>query len=85
MNSYNNRETFLNEIKVNDNEQRLIALKRKLDEGEIEVEELSKEDIEGLISIYDEEVKSIKEDTNKIRDRIKKELQELKRKSQKNN
>lgn len=77
--NYENRESFLNEIKVDDNKQRLFALKRKLDDGEIEVEDLSKKDIESLIELYDLEVKSIKDDTNKIRDRIKKELQELKK------
>ena len=77
--NYDNRGTFLNEIKIDSNTQRLFALKRKLDDCEIEVEDLSEKDIEDLIKLYDSEVKSIKDDTNKIRDRIKKELQELKK------
>ena len=77
--NYDNRGTFLNEIKIDSNTQRLFALKRKLDDCEIEVEDLSEKDIEDLIKLYDSEVKSIKDDTNKIKDRIKKELQELKR------
>ena len=74
-----NRESFLNEIKVDDNKQRLIALKRRLDDGEIEVEDLSKEDIESLIKLYDLEVKSIKDETNIIKNRIRKELDKLRK------
>ena len=74
-----NRETFLNEIKVDDNKQRLFALKRKLDDGEIEVEDLSKKDIERLIKLYDLEVKSIKDETNIIKNRIRKELDKLRK------
>ncbi len=77
--NYDNRETFLNEIKVDDNKQRLIALKRKLDDGEIEVEDLSKKDIESLIILYDLEVKSIKDETNIIKNRIRKELDKLRK------
>ena len=77
--NYDNRETFLNEIKVDDNKQRLFALKRKLDDGEIEVEDLSKEDIESLIKLYDLEVKSIKDETNIIKNRIRKELDKLRK------
>ena len=77
--NYDNRETFLNEIKVDDNKQRLFALKRKLDDGEIEVEDLSKKDIERLIKLYDLEVKSIKDETNIIKNRIRKELDKLRK------
>ena len=77
--NYENRESFLNEIKVDDNKQRLFALKRKLDDGEIEVEDLSEKDIGYLIKLYDLEVKSIKDETNIIKNRIRKELDKLRK------
>ena len=77
--NYENRESFLNEIKVDDNKQRLFALKRKLDDGEIEVEDLSEKDIGYLIKLYDLEVKSIKDETNIIKKRIRKELDKLRK------
>ena len=77
--NYDNRESFLNEIKVDDNKQRLFALKRKLDDGEIEVEDLSEKDIGYLIKLYDLEVKSIKDETNLIKNRIRKELDKLRK------
>lgn len=77
--NYENRDSFLNEIKVDNNKQRLFALKRKLDDGEIEVEDLSKKDIGYLIKLYDLEVKSIKDETNIIKKRIRKELDKLRK------
>ena len=80
MSNYNNQESFLEGLKVDSNKQRLIALKRNLDDGEIEIESLSKEDIRELIELYDEETDNIKAETNKTKERIKRELQKLKRK-----
>ena len=76
--SSNNPETFLNELRIDPNKQKLYALKQRLDDGEIKVETLSKEDIDELIKLYDSEVKSIKEETNQIKKKIKQELEELK-------
>ncbi|MBQ3409253.1 MAG: hypothetical protein IJH12_08640 [Clostridia bacterium] len=75
--SSNNSETFLNEIRIDPNKQRLYTLKRRLDDCEIEVEAISKEDVEELIKLYDSEVKSIRDETNKIKNKIKQELEQL--------
>lgn len=79
MNNCDNRKSFIDEIRVHDNKQRLIALKRKLDDDEIKVESLSKEDINQLIELYDAQIADIKAETIKIKGRIKAGLQELKR------
>lgn len=77
--SNNNHESFLEGLRIDKNKQRLFELKRKLDNEEIEIEDLSNEEAKGLIELYDLEVKSINSETNRIKDRIKKELTELRK------
>ncbi len=77
----NNRESFLDSIRVTQDEEliRLKELKRKYDDEEITEENISEEDAEKLIELYEIEIKNIKNETNNAKERMKKELAELKR------
>ena len=77
----NNRESFLESIKYSQDKEliRLMELKRKYDNEEITEEDISEEDAEKLLRLYEIEIENIKKDTNNAKERIKKELAELKR------
>ena len=67
LNSYQNQER-----------QRLFSLKRKYDQGLITEEEISEDDIDSIIELYEEETRRINENTKIRKIRIRKMLDELK-------
>ena len=76
----NNRKSFLNRIRIEQDKdkQRILVLKRKYDEGEISESDISEEDAKKILELYEEEIARIKDDTNKAKNRIRRMLNELK-------
>ena len=74
------KEKSLDYLKITEDEEtgRLKRLKNMYDSGEIEEEEISDEDIEKIVKLYEEETKLIKEDTERRKNHIAKMLKELK-------
>lgn len=66
-------------IKLDSNVKNIMLLKRLYDNGEISEEELSGEEINGIIKLYEKEIKTIEEDTNRRKVKIKKMLLELRK------
>ena len=60
----NNRESFLESIKYSQDKEliRLMELKRKYDNEEITEEDISEEDAEKLLRLYEIEIENIKKD-----------------------
>lgn len=75
-----NKESFLQSIRVEPDKERLrlLELKRKYDNGEILELDISEEDIMKIAGLYEEEINSIEAETNKAKIRIKRMLKELK-------
>ena len=75
-----NKNSFLESIKIKEDKEKLRLNKIKLqyENGEIDEEDLTEEDIEKLIKIYEEETKKLNEDTQRRKVRIRKMLNELK-------
>ena len=57
---------------------RLLELRDKWENGEVEVDDISDEDIDKIVKIYNEETKKIEEETQIIKQNISKMLKELK-------
>lgn len=57
---------------------RLLELRDKWENGEIEADDISDEDIDKIVEIYNEETKKIEEETQTIKQNISKMLKELK-------
>ena len=76
-----NKESFLQSIRVEPDEERLrlLELKRKYDNGEISELDISEEDVMKIADLYEEEINSIEAETNKAKLRIKRMLKELKK------
>lgn len=77
----NNQDSFRESIKLNQDKEklRLMEIKRKYDCGEISEDEISSDDIKKIIELYNEEIQSIRSNTQNIKYQIKKELEELKK------
>lgn len=75
-----NKESFLQSIRVEPDKERLrlLELKRKYDNEEISELDISEEDIMKMADLYEEEINSIEAKTNKAKSRIKCMLKELK-------
>lgn len=76
------REKFLTNIQIKENEEekRLNKLKLQYDNGEIDEEDISDEDIDKLIALYKKETEEINKDTLKRKKHIEKMLKEMKKK-----
>lgn len=57
---------------------RLLELRDKWENGEIKVDDISDEDIDKIVKIYNEETKKIEEETQIIKQNISRMLKELK-------
>ena len=66
-------------IKENEEEQRLKALQLQYDNGEIDEEDISDEDMDKLIEMYEKETEELNKETEKIKVHIEKMLNELKK------
>ena len=58
--------------------ERLLLLREQWENGEIEEEDLSEEDIDAIIEIYNDETEKIEQETEQIKQDIAKMLKELK-------
>lgn len=65
-------------IKENEEEKRLKNLQLKYDNGEIEEEDISNEDMEKLIKMYEKETEELIKETERIKKHIEEMLKELK-------
>ena len=74
------REKFFYDIQIKENEEekRLNKLKLQYDNGEIDEEDISDEDIDKLIALYKKETEEINKDTLKRKKHIEKMLKEMK-------
>lgn len=78
-NNYANNQFFENiVIKDNLEEKRLKELQRQYDNGEIDEEDISDEDMEKIIEMYEKETAKLNEDTEMRKIHISKMLKELK-------
>lgn len=75
-----NQKSFLQSIKVEQDKERLrvLALKRKYDCGEISELDISDEDMMKIVDLYEEEIRNIKDETKRAKNKIKLMLEELK-------
>lgn len=66
------KENFLENIIVNENEdeKRLRELKKLYDNRELEEKNISNEDIDKLIEMYDKEIEELRADTERIKNKI---------------
>lgn len=65
-NEENNRDNFINNIKVEGNSE-ILSLKIKLDNGEVKAIDLTDEQIDELQKIYDQEIEEKKNKINKLK------------------
>lgn len=75
------KEKFLNNIQIKENEEekRLKKLKLQYDNGEIDEEDISDQDIDKLIALYKKETEELDKDTLKRKIHIEKMLKEMKK------
>ena len=74
------KESFIRNIKVKEDKEelRLLQLKQQYDNGEIDTDDLSEEDIDKLCKIYEEETEKLNADTKRRKNHIIQMLKELK-------
>ena len=79
-NTNNQKENFIEQVVIPENqeEKRLRLLKLKFDKGEIDEEDISDEDIEKIVEMYEKETEKLNADTERIKANIEKMLKELK-------
>ena len=79
-NEVSSKDTFLNNIKVEENieEKRLKALKLQYDNGQIDEEDITEEDMDKLIAMYEKETEELNLDTERRKNHIAQMLKELK-------
>lgn len=63
------RNAFIEHIKIETNE-KLLALQKRLEEGKITIEELTEEEKDNLIELYDKQIEIKKEKLQNIKDQI---------------
>ena len=75
-----NKKNFIENIQIKENEEekRLKTLQLKYDNGEIDEDDISDEDIDKLIEMYEKETKELNEDTERRKIHISNILKELK-------
>ena len=78
--SEKNDAAFLKNIQLQEDEEkiRLMKLKLKYDNGEIDEEDISEEDIDKIVALYKKETEELNEDTLKRKTHIEKMLKEMK-------
>ena len=76
--NYNNNFSERIALKVDEEQKRLKELQRKYDNGEIEEEDISAEDIDKLVEMYEAETEKLNADTENRKHHISKMLTELK-------
>ena len=80
--SYNNqcKENFIENIviKENEEEKRLKALQLQYDNGEIDEQDISEDDMDKLIEMYEKETEELNADTERRKNHIAQMLKELK-------
>ena len=57
---------------------RVLNLRKKWEEGEIDAEDISDEDVKNIVELYNKETEKIKDETSQIKENIAKMLKELK-------
>lgn len=74
------KEIFINNIKIKENEEekRLKKLQLQYDNGEIDEEDISEEDMDKLIEMYEKETEELNADTERRKNHIIQMLKELK-------
>lgn len=79
---YNEEKDFKKEIEIKQNEEklRILKLQEEYKKGLIEEENISKEDYQKLLDLYDEQNKKIKEEIERDKIEVKNMLQQLKNK-----
>ncbi len=70
----------LDRIKLDSNVKNIMLLKKLYDNGHIFEEELSGEEIDGIIKLYEKEIEMIEQNTNRRKIKIKKMILELRKK-----
>ena len=77
------REKFVRSIEIKEDEEdnRLKAIQLQYDNGEIDEDDISEEDIDKLVEMYEKETDELNADTEKRKRHIAKMLEELKRTS----
>lgn len=80
-NQYKNKKSFLEDIviKENEEEKRIKNLQLQYDNGEIDEEDISDEDMDKLIEMYEKETEELNKETEKIKCHIAKMLKEFKK------
>lgn len=75
-----NKDSFMENliIKENEEEKRLKRIQLQYDKGEIDEEDISDEDIDKLIKMYEKETEELNADTERRKNHIAKMLRELK-------
>ena len=75
------KENFVENIviKENEEEKRLKELKLQYDNGEIDEEDISEEDMDKIIEMYQKETEELNDETEKIKIHISQMLRELKK------
>ena len=74
------KENFVGNIVIKENqeEKRLKELQQQYDKGEIDEEDISEEDMDKLIEMYEKETEELNNETEKIKNHISQMLKELK-------
>lgn len=80
INSKPNKDSFIENIIIKENEEEKIlkVLQMQYDKGEIDEEDISDEDIDKLIEMYDKQTEELNADTERRKNHIAKMLKELK-------
>lgn len=73
VNEIKRNDNFLEKIIVNESteEKRLKQLKKLYDDGELKEKDITNEDIDKLIEMYDKEIEELRENTEKRKNNIK--------------
>lgn len=76
----NEKNKFLEDIVIKEDEEvkRLKALKLQYDNGEIDEDDISEEDIDKIVEMYEKETEELNEDTKRRKANIERMLKELK-------
>ncbi len=73
VNEIKHNNNFLEKIIINESteEKRLRQLKKLYDDGDVKEKDITNEDIDKLIEMYDKEIEELREDTEKRKNNIK--------------
>lgn len=71
-------KSFLENIKIDKEEARILKLQKEYKSGKISKEDLTDEDYEKLITLYEKQNKKLKEKIDVQKEKIRKKLKDLK-------